>query len=182
MTERKFLKSWEKEISEFWFCPWLWLKPWNFPSFWPMDPHEGTWPSEPIPSDPTASVQTWNLAGKFYTLVYAPSWQIVFSMGLSTRDLGSESDAHQGSGFKDHFASTRPRSRSELRAVLRDSACNRVREFKSSSAMRVVCMPCGARAIPHWIRIRDPNPVNPVSVLVWRAPLSCWTGQDNHTR
>ena len=43
-------------------------------------------------------------------------------MGLSTRDLGSGSDADRGSGFKDHFASTRPRSGSELRAVLRDSA------------------------------------------------------------
>ena len=36
------------------------------------------------------------------------------TLGLSTRDLGSASDADRGSGFKDHFASTRPRSGSEL--------------------------------------------------------------------
>ena len=43
-------------------------------------------------------------------------------MGLSTRDLGSRSDADRGSGTKCHYASTRPLSRSALRAVLRDSA------------------------------------------------------------
>ena len=35
------------------------------------------------------------------------------TQGLSTRDLGSASDADRGSGFKDHFASTQPRSGSE---------------------------------------------------------------------
>ena len=40
-------------------------------------------------------------------------------VGLSTRYLGSRSDADRRSGSKDHYATTRPRS--ELRAVLRDS-------------------------------------------------------------
>ena len=44
-------------------------------------------------------------------------------MGLSTRDLESGFDADRGSGSKDHFASTRPRSVFELRsAVLHGSA------------------------------------------------------------
>ena len=43
-------------------------------------------------------------------------------LGLSTRDLGSGSDVNRGSGSKDHFASTQPRSGSELRVVLCDSA------------------------------------------------------------
>ena len=38
-------------------------------------------------------------------------------MGLSTRDLGSASDADRESGFKDHFAPTRPRSGSEQRVL-----------------------------------------------------------------
>ena len=38
-------------------------------------------------------------------------------LGLATRDLGSGSDADRGFGSKDHFASTQPRSGSELRAV-----------------------------------------------------------------
>ena len=49
--------------------------------------------------------------------------------------------------------------------------CVTVREIQSSSAMRVVCVPCGAHVRPHWIRIGDPDSVNPFSVPVRRAPL-----------
>ena len=70
-------------------------------------------------------------------------------MVVFTWDFGSESDVDQGSVFKDHFGSTRPQSRSELCAVLRDSTRNTVRELQSSNAMRVVCIPCGAHVTPH---------------------------------
>ena len=40
-----------------------------------------------------------------------------------------EADLGSGSGSKDHFASTRPQSESEVRAVLRASACGIVREI-----------------------------------------------------
>ena len=71
------------------------------------------------------------------------------------------SDADRGPGFEDHFDSTRPRSGSEPRAVC----------VRSSPAvpMRIVCVSCGVHAKPHWIQIRDPDPVNPVSMPVWRA-------------
>ena len=32
-----------------------------------------------------------------------------------------------------------------------------VRQIESSSAMRIVCMPCGAHTTPHWIQIGDPD-------------------------
>ena len=54
--------------------------------------------------------------------------------------------------------------------------CVTVSEIQSSSAMRVVCVPCGAHARPHWIRIGDPDSVNPFSVPVWRALLSLPNG------
>ena len=50
----------------------------------------------------------------------------------------------------------------------------RVRQCVSSSpAVQYVlsALPCGAHATPHLIRIWDPDPVNPVSVPVWRAPI-----------
>ena len=53
--------------------------------------------------------------------------------GLSTRDLGSASDADRGSGFKYHSASTRPQSGSELRAVLRNSAWDAVKQCNAGS-------------------------------------------------
>ena len=67
-------------------------------------------------------------------------------LGLSAQDLESASDADRGSGFKDHFDSTRPWSGSGLRAVL---CCVTVREIQSSSAMHVVCVLCEAHARPH---------------------------------
>ena len=91
------------------------------------------------------------------------------TMGLPTRDLGSGSDADRGSRSKDHFTSTRPRLGSELRAMLR---CT-VREIQSSSAMRAVFMAFKAHVRPHWIQTGDPDPVNPVSVPLWRALSLC---------
>ena len=44
-----------------------------------------------------------------------------------------------------------------------------VGEIHSSNAMRIVLAPCGAQARPYWIWIRDLNPVNLVSVPVWKA-------------
>ena len=88
-------------------------------------------------------------------------------MGLSTWDLGSGSDADKGSGSKDHFTFTRPRSGYELSAML----CQTVGEIQSSSAMHAVFVAFGAHMRSHWIWIGDPDPVNPVSVPVWRAPL-----------
>ena len=41
----------------------------------------------------------------------------------------------------------------------------------AQQCIRPVCAPCGAHARQHWIRIRDSNPVNPISVPVRRAPL-----------
>ena len=96
---------------------------------------------------------------------YTHKFQSCLTYGLSTWDLGSGSDADRGSGFKGHFVSTWPRS--DPSCVL---CCVTVSEIKSSSAMRVVCVPCGAHARPYWIRIGDPDPVNPFSEPVWRAP------------
>ena len=59
-------------------------------------------------------------------------------MGLSTQDFGSESDVDQGSGFKDYFVSTLPRSRTELPAAVRDSACNTVREQCNARSLHAV--------------------------------------------
>ena len=56
------------------------------------------------------------------------------------------------------------------RGLNADPSC--VREIQSSSAMRVVRVPCAAHAIPQWKRIGNPDPVNSVSVSVWRALLS----------
>ena len=50
----------------------------------------------------------------------------------------------------------------ELRAVVNMT----VHEFQSSRAICVVCLPSRTYARPH-----DPDPVNPVSVPVWRALL-----------
>ena len=55
----------------------------------------------------------------------------VITLGLSTRDTGS--DADRGYRFKDHFASTRPQSGSELRALLRDSAWDPVKQCNAHS-------------------------------------------------
>ena len=53
-------------------------------------------------------------------------------MGLFTQDLGYGSGADQGSGFKDHFASTRPRSEQSCMlccmTVLWDSAWDPVQQ------------------------------------------------------
>ena len=81
--------------------------------------------------------------------------------------LKSGSDADLGSRLKENFASTRPWSGSERRVL----CCVIMCEIQSSSAMCVVWAPCGAHARPHWIWIGDLDPVNPVSVPVWRAPL-----------
>ena len=54
-------------------------------------------------------------------------------MGLSTRDLESESDADRGYGFKDNFTSTRLRSVFELHASV-------LPEIQSSSTMHIVCV------------------------------------------
>ena len=86
--------------------------------------------------------------------------------GLSTRVLWSASDADRGSVLKDHF-------------LIGAACCTTrmtVREIQLCSAMRVVCVPRGAHAKPHWIQIGDADPVIPVSMLVWRVPLfqSIW--------
>ena len=71
-------------------------------------------------------------------------------MRLSTWDLiGSGSESDRGSGSKDHVASTRPRSGSELRAILRAMLRRTVREIQSSSAMRAVFVAFGGHARPH---------------------------------
>ena len=59
------------------------------------------------------------------------------TLGLSTPDRGSTSDADRGSRFKDHFASTRPWSGSELHAVLRDSAWDPVKQCNARSLRAV---------------------------------------------
>ena len=48
------------------------------------------------------------------------------------------------------------------------------------SVMRVVYVPCVAHVRPHWIRIRDPDPVNLVSVPVWRAHWCRWLAWGVH--
>ena len=100
-------------------------------------------------------------------------------MGLSTRDLGSESDADFDSKttLPAHSLNLDPR----LRAVLRDSACNRMREFlQSGSAMCIVNMPCGAHANHiesgsgiriQWIRFqylcREPQYLVYINISFW---------------
>ena len=83
------------------------------------------------------------------------------TMILSMRYHGSWPNEDQGSGSKDHFASTRPPSGSELRAVLCHSAWDPVQQPNGCS---LVCMPCGAHVRPHWIQIGDLDSVNLVSV------------------
>ena len=56
-----------------------------------------------------------------------------YTLGLSTWDRRSRSDADRGSKSKDHFASTRPRSGSELPAVLRNSAWDPVQQCNACS-------------------------------------------------
>ena len=93
-----------------------------------------------------------------------------FPVGHSTRDLGSGSVGEWIRIQRPiwlHTASIRIRA-----ACCSAWQCSRtVREIQSSSAVRVVCLPCGAHARPHWIRIVDPDPVNPFSVPVSRAPV-----------
>ena len=59
---------------------------------------------------------------------------IVLTFGLSTQDLGSGSDADQGSESKDHFASTQAQSGSELRAwdPVQDGNARSMRAMRSS--------------------------------------------------
>ena len=57
---------------------------------------------------------------------------LLLTVGLSIRDFGSGSDADRKVGSSDYFAST-AQSGSEI---------------QSSSAMRVVCVQCGAHATP----------------------------------
>ena len=81
---------------------------------------------------------------------------------LSTRDLGSGFYVDRESGSKDHFASesTRPRSGSELHAVLRDSAWNpcSLAVQCASSACRVELTPAhiesGSGIWIQWIRFQ----------------------------
>ena len=84
-------------------------------------------------------------------------------LGLSTWDLGSGSDADWGSGFKDNFASTRLCCVTMLQARAL---------IQSSGVMRVVCVPCDAHERPSWIQIGNMDPINLVSVFVWRAPTN----------
>ena len=97
-------------------------------------------------------------------------------LGLSTWDFGCESNADRRSGFKDYFASTQPRSGSELRAVLHDSARNKVREFQSSSAMRVLSACCvhiesALGILIQWIRFQyscgEPHSSDKCQVFAW---------------
>ena len=96
-------------------------------------------------------------------------------LGHCIYDLGSESDADWGSGSKDHFASTQQRS--EVCAVLCDTAPGQCVRSQWLAHFEGGFTLCYLRAMwsscmrPHWIQIGDPDPVNPVSVPMWRAPL-----------
>ena len=75
-------------------------------------------------------------------------------MGLSTRDLDPNlmriGDLDSKTTFPPHGLDPDPSCM--LCCV---TACVTVRDLQSSSAMRVVCMPCEAHTTPHWIRIGE---------------------------
>ena len=110
-------------------------------------------------------------------------------MECSTWDLGSGSNVDRGFISKNHFGFTLPQSGSELRAVLgrccvkvpqenvRDSATCPIRFFLLSLVRFTTC---SVRAVwsSHETTLNptsldtdrgDPDPVNPVSVPLWRA-------------
>ena len=102
----------------------------------------------------------------YITVMPCHKW-VIIALGLSTQGLRSGShrmwDPDPKTTLSPHGLDP------DLSCVLQLYA--KVREIQFSSAMRVVCVPCGVEARPPWIRIGDPDRVNLVSVCVWRAPL-----------
>ena len=75
-------------------------------------------------------------------IAYSLLWKkLILILGLSTQDLGSGSDADRGSWSKNHFASTRPWSGLELRAVLQDSAWDPIQQCNARSLRAVWSSP-----------------------------------------
>ena len=110
----------------------------------------------PVFHKPSLNLYSQNDTG-YLTTYFTWNWSTV---GLSTRDFRSGSDADRGCGSKDHFASTRPRSGYELHDVLLDCAWH-----PTNSAMRVCRVEFTRDAL-------NPDPGSGSSESSFRAPIS----------
>ena len=128
----------------------------------PSPNFKGNWPKSPLYFNPWLCMELlgsttciWAECGSLYSVVFN-TIQWSSPHGTLDSDPMQIQDPDQMTTLLPHFLNP-------------DPSC--VCEIQSSIAMRVVCVPCGAYTQPHWIRIRNSHPVNPVSVPMWRAPM-----------